>query len=175
MSDTGTKTAENSVIVKAWQCLPRIASLAFTTTPGPRSRTGWAGTGHAEVLCEHGHDTLRFSETGLFTPADSDRPLNFHNSFRWERRADVLSLSHERFGRDRPVWLFDLIATGNDCLTSADPHVCNADLYQAKLTLTQAGFTLQWSISGPAKDETLIYHYRVADPVHKDVDAPAHR
>lgn len=143
-----------------WQRLSRISALSFTTAPGARSRTGWSGAGHADVVCEAGEGCLRFFEHGLFTPAGNARALTFRNIYRWQPGDNALSLSHERFGRDRPVWLFDLVAAGPDRLASAKPHVCGRDLYHGELLLNDSGFTLAWTISGPAKDEHLVYQYR---------------
>ena len=142
-----------------WERLPRLARLRFSATPGPRSQTGWAGTGEARIDTSRDADGVRLHENGLFTPSAAGSPVAFRNVYRWSRHGDRLSLWHERFGRDAAVWLFDLVATGRDRLETVEPHPCGQDRYDARLTLTAEGFDLRWSITGPRKDETLAYRY----------------
>ena len=44
---------------------------------------------------------------------------------------------------------------------SVEAHVCIDDLYSGELQESAEGFTLQWTITGPKKDEHLLYHYRI--------------
>jgi len=134
--------------------------LSFSATPGPNSRTGWAGLGEADVRTSGDAGQLRLHEDGQFTPKATGTPVAFRNIYRWVDRGDRLSLWHERFGRDAAVWLFDLAATAPNELTTVDAHVCGDDRYAARLSLTADGFDLRWSITGPRKDETLAYRYR---------------
>ena len=140
--------------------MPRLAHLAFTATPGPRSRTGWAGQGEARIESSHDPDGIRLHESGHFTPQATGTPVAFRNVYRWVNQGDRLALWHERFGRDAAVWLFDLAATGTDELATIEAHLCGADRYDARLSLAVEGFDLRWSITGPNKDETLAYRYR---------------
>jgi hypothetical protein len=103
--------------------------------------------------------TLRIFERGQFTPNGHARALHFTNAYRWQRTAERLLLFHERFGTDQPVYLFALITTGSQNMTSHAPHLCGADRYSARLALCPNGLTLDWQIIGPAKDESLAYHY----------------
>ena len=141
--------------------LTRLRRLCFTATPGPGSRTGWAGHGEAQAESSADRDGIRLYERGHFTPRATGAPIAFQNVYRWVEQADRLSLWHERFGRDAAVWLFDLVAADRNTLVTAAPHPCGADRYDARLTLTGDGFDLRWSITGPHKDETLAYRYRV--------------
>lgn len=98
-------------------------------------------------------------EDGHFTPTATGTPIVFRNIYLWVHRGDRLSLWHERFGRGAAVWLFDLAASAPDTLATIEAHQCGADLYNARLALTPAGFDLRWTITGPRKHETLAYAY----------------
>lgn len=89
-------------------------------------------------------------------------PLSFRNVYHWRWADGRLSLSHERFGNDAPVWLFDLIANENGELVSVADHHCGADIYRARLVPAPRGLDLHWLIHGPRKSESLVYHYRFA-------------
>lgn len=157
------------MIIKAWQRLTRLRELRFASTPGADSHTGWAGEGRADVRVEPiGADCLRLIESGRFQPAGSARPLAFSNVYRWQWAGDELRLSHERFGVEQPVFLLALVADGPDHMTSQTAHLCGADRYAAKLRLTEAGFTLDWRITGPVKDERLHYRYICAPRAGND-------
>lgn len=106
--------------------------------------------------------SVRFFENGHFRLDAADaRPVAFSNIFSWELGSDYAALSHERRGDG--VWLFDLIAAPESYsadLISREAHLCVADRYSARLTFVDAGFDLEWTISGPKKDEYLHYRYR---------------
>lgn len=152
---------EGSPIIDAAARLSALRSLRFTATPGRASQTGWAGHGTARIQASTDRDGIRLYERGHFTPAAAGTPIAFENVYRWVEHNDRLSLWHERHGRDAAVWLFDLVAADHNSLVTAAPHPCGADEYDARLTLTADGFDLRWSITGPRKNETLAYRYRM--------------
>lgn len=153
-------TQPKDVIIETWQRLVRLHALDFVSTPGDDSRTGWAGQGRADLRVEPvTPDCLRVIENGQFQPADSARPLTFSNVYRWQWAGDELRLSHERFGVEQPVFLLSLVTAGPDRMASRAAHLCGADRYVAELRLTDAGFELDWRITGPVKDEHLAYRY----------------
>jgi len=154
---------ENAAIIETWQRLADTRALSFTATPGPDSTTGWAGRGHGTVAVQRNHDSIRFLEHGSFALDGGSTPVAFHNVYHWRYMGDRLSLSHERFGSDAPAWLFDLVANDAGGLISDAAHRCGADDYRGRLVLAEQGFSLHWSICGPRKDESLIYHYHCAD------------
>lgn len=137
--------------------------------PGPNSTTGWSGRGQAELSPEPAGADWRLIERGRFQPAGAPRDVAFHNVYRWRRLADGLALSHERFGADATVFLFDLVDDRQGRLVSRAKHLCGADAYAAQLVPLADGFTLDWTIRGPAKDERLYYHYSTYA-----TDAPGH-
>lgn len=155
-----TPQTDDAPIIETWARLARLTTLTFTATPGPGSHTGWAGDGHGDVTPRLEHDALRLFESGAFTPRGARQALAFRNVYRWQRAPGRLSLWHERFGAEAPVWLFDLMAEGPDRLVTAAPHLCGADVYRARLSLVADGLGLDWHITGPRKDECLCYRYR---------------
>ena len=85
--------------------------------------------------------------------------LPFRNVYRWTLNDDQISLSHLRFGIDRPVFLIDL-APAQDRLCAVEPHPCGDDRYDAQLSIQNDVLLLEWTVTGPAKDERLRHAYR---------------
>lgn len=150
-------------IVQLTARLSSVSRVSFRSRSGAGSKCGWSGAGEGSVRVEVGADSCpRFFENGHFRlDAAGSRPVAFSNVFHWKLCSDHVALSHERRGAG--VWLFDLIATpanGHADLVSREAHLCVADRYSARLTFVDAGFDLEWIISGPKKDESLHYRYR---------------
>lgn len=102
-------------------------------------------------------DELRFDETCCFTPAVG-KPARMRNVYLWQRVEDGIALSHAR--RGETVHLLTLVGSPeSDCLVPQAAHLCGQDCYQARLVLIGTGFTLDWQIQGPRKDESIAYHY----------------
>lgn len=149
-----------NAIIKTWQRLNRLNHLVFVSRPGPQSKTGWAGTGHADIQTETvSENCLRLIENGTFQPTGASRALTFRNVYRWQLQDNALWLSHERFGAETPVFLVCLVADTAQRLTSEQAHLCGEDRYHLELGLTDDGMTLDWRITGPVKDEQLAYRY----------------
>ncbi|WP_447554919.1 DUF6314 family protein [Vreelandella sp. EE22] len=134
--------------------------MRFSSTPGPRSLTGWQGAGEGRVEVEACPKGVRFFETGTFTLADQTAPMSITNVFRWTISEKHVALAHERRGFESAVHLFDLHPLDEYRWLSREGHQCAADLYTAHLHLLEQGFDLQWRITGPKKDEWLQYCYR---------------
>lgn len=142
--------------------LPTISHLEFSSRSGNGSQCDWSGEGHGRVTVSEEGQVLRFHEEGHFALAGQPREVAFRNVYRWELEEDRLRLFHERRGREAAVWLFDLIeAADGSGLVAADPHLCGEDRYTARLELMADGFTLDWTILGPRKDEAIAYRYFV--------------
>ncbi|KXS38393.1 MAG: hypothetical protein AWU55_1610 [Halomonadaceae bacterium T82-2] len=142
------------------------SEVYFSSLPGARSQTGWAGNGEGRVAVTTDEDgSVVFTESGRFHPAVApDAPaVSFRNVFRWRFLADRVSLAHERRGAEAAVRLFDLAPedTANTWASCHD-HICGDDRYRAWLVLGPLGFDLRWTIEGPRKDEHLHYRYRRA-------------
>ena len=154
-------SSENSApIIETWRRLAGLKRLCFEATPGPGSGTGWRGHGEARIEAVSEADGIRLHEHGRFVPAGHGRAVAFRNVYHWQRTDDRLSLAHERFGRERPVPLFELAPAASGVLACCHAHHCGADRYRARLELMDNGFDLIWHIAGPIKDEHLRYRYR---------------
>lgn len=143
-----------SVFVK----LTNVTSLKFTAASN--RDTGWIGTGVGTVnVVSPADGSLIFEEFGTWTNQEN-LPLRFHNTFRWSRLNDkALRLEHLRLGLDQPVHLFDLRWQTNSLLATSQPHVCGSDLYSANLRILGSEIFLDWTVTGPRKDEKINYVY----------------
>ena len=165
------------VAVADW--LPLITRLCLHAQSGPASACGWNGHGEGVVSVDRDADGgVIFRESGTFTlaagSADADsavrsspKRLSFGNVLRWAIGDNRIALAHQRFGVHAEVALVDLVpavvgrpSDADADLVAATPHLCGRDRYHARLSLTEAGFDLIWCITGPTKDETLVYAYR---------------
>ena len=154
-----------TAIIRLQALLPTIRRLDFASRSGSGSQCAWSGEGHGSVTVAIDADaSVRFSESGHFRlDAPGAGAVPFRNVFRWTLGREHIALSHERRGADAAVWLFDLIAApaGERAdLVSHEAHLCADDRYRAGLTFVADGFDLEWTISGPKKDERLHYRYR---------------
>lgn len=141
-----------------WQQLATIGAFFYSSQPGPRSQTGWAGSGNGRVTLEwHGEDELHFIEQGEFCAAGGV-PVAMFNRFIWQRAEQGIRLSHGR--RGEPVFLFELQPQSDGLWRSVADHVCIDDLYSGQLRRLAQGFELIWWIKGPKKDECLTYWYQ---------------
>jgi len=154
-------------IIRVRALLPTITRLKFSSRSGTASQCDWSGEGSGSVTvsednqarCSH----VRFHEEGHFALAGQSQELAFRNVYRWELEEDRLRLFHERRGREAAVWLFDLVeAQDGNGLVAAEAHLCGEDRYTARLEINADGFTLDWRIQGPRKDESIAYHYFVS-------------
>lgn len=153
-------------ITDLWQRLHQVRSLHFVAHS--KSATGWNGEGTGAVTVTISADpVLVFSEAGLWVSAEGHQ-LRFKNVFRWTRLTfDTLRLEHLRFGADRPVMLFDLMAIAPNQWRSIEPHLCGSDRYSAKLEVLEPHLCLQWTIVGPHKQERIDYTYAIANNLRK--------
>lgn len=154
-----------TAIIRLQALLPTIRWLDFSSRSGSGSQCAWSGEGQGSVAVVTCADaSVLFSETGHFRlDAPEANAVPFRNVFRWTLGREHIALSHERRGADAAAWLFDLIAApaGESAdLISRDAHLCGDDRYRARLTFVDDGFDLEWTISGPKKDERLCYRYR---------------
>lgn len=154
-----------TAIIRLQALLPTIRRLHFASRSGSGSQCAWSGEGNGSVTVVMDADaSVRFTEAGHFRlDAPAARAVPFRNVFRWTPGSEHIALSHERRGAEAAVWLFDLIeapAHESTDLVSRDAHLCGDDRYRARLTFMDDGFDLEWTISGPKKDEYLRYRYR---------------
>ena len=132
---------------------------------GAQGRNDAAMTGRADGTVEwlngRPHE-VTWREHGRWT----EGPLagtRFSSAYAWHRRPDgALSISHTRFGVDRPVALVDLIEAAPGMWRSARPHLCGEDEYAAELVIAGPVVAVTWTVTGPSTDYVLIAHYSPA-------------
>lgn len=136
--------------------LRQARSLRFDARS--EAATGWNGTGNGTVaISEPAAGVVVFDETGIWQPADPDRPpTRFKNVFRWSAVGASLRLEHLRFGHAHPVQLFDM--TGGTW-REIGAHLCREDRYTASLGIEDGRLVVAWSIVGPRKRESIRYVY----------------
>ena len=145
-----------------WERLAIIRELWFEARPLSATASGWSGRGEGTVEVERiDPGTLIFHERGVWKP-DVGREMPFRNVFRWTvaPEGDHLRLEHLRFGVESPVFLFDLVPVAVGVLESSGPHACGRDRYSARMVYDQEAIRVNWTITGPKKDESLAYRYR---------------
>ncbi|MEZ4702297.1 MAG: DUF6314 family protein [Rhodothermales bacterium] len=88
--------------------------------------------------------------------------IAFSTAYRWvwDAGSGHLHLSHLRFGADRPLFLVTLVRRKTNDWRTVAPHRCGADVYEAAITSSPAGFSLRWRVQGPVKDQQLTTRYR---------------
>lgn len=151
----------DTLIDAVWNRLSHIKFLTIQACPGASSRTAWRGHGSAHVQVESTDDYRRFIESGQFWPGSSAAPVPVRNVYLWQRMGASLLLSHERYGRDAPVFLLRLTPAKGASLAGDQAHQCAQDQYRATLHLTHEGLRLDWLVTGPRKDERLSQRYDV--------------
>lgn len=151
---------EDDLWTAVWPRLTGVRLLLFESSS--RAGTGWDGTGSGLVDVEQPDpDTVVWLESGTWL-GPSGSAVSFSNSYRLRREGRSLGVSHLRRGRLQPVELVRLDPVGPaepDQWRAAEPHLCGADRYDARLRVTQEAVLLDWWITGPAKDESLRYRY----------------
>jgi len=139
-----------------WQKLAQVQQLQFRASS--RSGSGWNGLGFGVVEVETIDDsTMLFKEAGGWVN-EAGKEFDFSNVYRWSRRDESLKLEHLRFGNQAPVYLFDLMLSGEAELRSDHGHVCSEDLYTATMRVHDV-LDLCWRVEGPQMDELIEYRY----------------
>ena len=140
-----------------------VSSMCFSAASRDHSEMGWNGQGQAAVYIETGQTPegrlLRLTEKGHFSLNGQAQAIPFFNVIKLILFPEHISFSHERYGIDRPVWLFDIVASDQVDFYSQTPHLCGQDNYALKIRLEADAIVAHWSITGPKKNERLIYHY----------------
>jgi len=107
---------------------------------------------------------------------NSGKEIIFDEQIRWENESSLLmnsknvykwtilpsgniKLHHLRFGSNNPVFLVELVKSGEDCWESKEPHKCNNDLYNTKLYFEKNSIILQWKVTGPTENYSLETTY----------------
>ncbi|APC92392.1 MULTISPECIES: DUF6314 family protein [Francisella] len=140
--------------------LLQVKYFEFSSKCGEKSLTGWKGYGHGTVTVQQNNNSICFKESGSLKLNISDKVLNISNEYIWQSiDSNLISLSHARFGYNNLVKLFDLIRIDDNLWQNQQVHVCIDDLYSAIIEIFTDQIKLKWQISGPKKDELIIYKY----------------
>jgi len=148
--------SELILLQQVWLQLSQTRTL--TLQSHAQQPSSWIGEARGQVRVELPTPTTQvFNESGHWSGQESH--LAFSNTYRWTLLPQALRLEHLRHGEDKPVYLFDLIAT-DKVLQAAQAHCCGADRYSAVLYLSEQGLHLNWAIMGPHKEVQLLYCYQ---------------
>lgn len=120
------KTVEQSpnLVIRIWDKLAKIQTLAFSSTSQGQGNSGWNGIGKGQVQIRQENDNvLIFNENGSWTSKEG-KDFAFTNTFRWtlDRFQHLIMLEHLRFGEHKPVFLFQLAQVDNQTLESIIKH-----------------------------------------------------
>ncbi len=112
-----------------WPRLGRVQTLRFESLS--RTGIGWSGVGAGQVevgapqqveVSAPQEDVLVWKESGQWRQ-NGGREIRFSNTFRWTRTGEGISLEHLRFGEERPVFLFQLVAVQANEWRDVEPHL----------------------------------------------------
>lgn len=149
------------VLLAFWKKLSSVSQLTFNAKTKSKEEQGWNGKGKGEVIvAKEGYNILIFNEKGNWRDSQGSE-VGFSNVFRWtlDRDAGVISLEHLRRGPEYPVFLFHLVPSGINSLSSVDSHLCGGDTYFGQIHLDQHSLRLNWRVIGPKKNEEIDYYY----------------
>lgn len=144
-----------------WKRLASVQGIRFQAKSRSKIESGWKGTGSGEVRVTHSSDTvLLFHEKGTWF-GENGQEMNFNNVFRWtlDKTAGGISLEHLRRGTNHPVFLFQLVPSRKNSLTSIDAHICGNDSYFGEFFCTPQSLHLHWRVIGLKKNEEIDTHY----------------
>ena len=148
-----------------WNLLARVCMVNFDAHSLLESG-GWNGHGTGTVTTKFVDDhTLQTSEAGIWN-CSSGKRLDCSNIYRWTlcQQRNLVSLEHLRHGEHRPVRLFDFSCSKSGEMHPLAPFHCNQDQYLAKIEFTGETICMDWKISGPRKNEQILYSYRGIAP-----------
>lgn len=144
-----------------WEKLKQVKRFTRAAQSQIQEEKGWNRQGCGEVLLSQpDENVIVFYEKGYWL-SEKDNKIAFSNTFRWtlDQNRSLISLEHLRFGSDRPVFLFQLIPSGDHCLSSACPHSCGEDIYLAIASWSADAVHVRWQITGPKKNEQIECFY----------------
>ena len=155
------KRIQDPLLIGFWDRLKVVKELTLCARTRSKDGAGWNGSGKGNILVASDSDTiLTFHERGSWQVQQSQN-MTFSNVFRWtlDRGAGMISLEHLRQGPNNPVFLFHLVPTGSHVLASVDSHLCEEDVYLARVTWDRDQILLSWRVIGPKKNEEMEYYY----------------
>lgn len=156
-----TQENKTQVLLAFWQKLVGVTRLTFHAKTMSKEDTGWNGKGEGEVIvAKDGANILIFNEKGTWQDKQGAE-VSFSNVFRWtlDRDVGVISLEHLRRGPNHPVFLFHLVPSGRQSLSSVDSHLCGGDAYFGQVRFDRYNLRLNWRVIGSKKNEEIDYYY----------------
>ncbi len=121
----------------------------------------WSLSGSGTVEVDHTPATLLLREKGSLLR--NGLTLAYHTSWRFENESGTFWLGHAR--HDTPFRLLELIPAAHSSWVSPRPHLCGADVYEARITLLPNGATqLDWQTRGPKKNHLITRIYSSSRP-----------
>ncbi|MFI5235706.1 MAG: DUF6314 family protein [Gemmatimonadales bacterium] len=121
-------------------------------------RRGGAAEGVVEWLNGRPQE-ITWRERGQWT-AGPLTGTRFSSGYSWTRRPDgTLSISHVRFGIERPVALVELVEDDAGVWRSLLPHHCAEDRYAAAVEIEKDGVIVTWTVTGPTTGYVLRARY----------------
>ena len=142
-----------------WNQLKSVSCFDLCVANFPFEKINYSGSGKVSVTEENRR--LIFHEKGAWKQGVGQE-VRFTNTYRWIYFADAgkISLEHLRQGLNSAVFLIDLIPLDANTLSSIGSHFCKNDCYFCQMQLDGSSLKLNWTITGPKKNEKIqcIYY-----------------
>ena len=147
-----TTKKETLLLDTFWKQLKEVRHLSIKT------ESGFEGVGEVAVVAQD--ETLLFQEKGQWIYPKT-HALDFSNTLCWsfDRKTQMISLEHLRYGSNHPVFLFHLAPREPNHLESVAPHLCRDDCYSGRIEFDEKNIRFTWRILGPKKNEVLYHTY----------------
>ncbi|MBI3211254.1 MAG: hypothetical protein HYZ47_01015 [Simkania negevensis] len=142
--------SSHSLISTIWTLLESLCAVDLFTLPTEKKGKG------VVLPYKEGDNQLILQETGRW---EGEVSIPYYNSFRFTKYSDFLSLEHLRFGKNHPVFLFDLVPQTEKGCISRSPHLCGEDLYHGGLETQEKGLLLMFDLKGPEIEERIYFTY----------------
>lgn len=143
-----------------WGLLQATRAFSFETKCGLNSKTGWEGIAEGVVCVSFPKENECVFEESCRFQMKTGESFDLKNKYLWVRKSKSIAVSHLR--RVEPVFLVELEPWGSSgsCeFREKSHHLCGADEYRLQVCLLEKGFSANWRITGPKKDELIEYIY----------------
>lgn len=143
-----------------WELLKATSAFSFETKCGPNSKTGWEGIAEGMVRISSPKEYECIFDESCRFQMKTGESFDLKNKYLWVRKSSSIEVSHLR--RVEPVFLVELEPWGSSEgreFRERSRHLCGADEYRLQICLLEKGFSANWRITGPKKDELIEYVY----------------
>lgn len=102
-------------------------------------------------------ETVTLFERGTWLSVHSREEIAYTNTlrFRFLKDSRRIALEHLRYGKNRPVLLFELDQVGPFAYRSLAPYTCKEDTYTGSVLFDAHYIHLNWQVVGPKKNTSL--------------------